>query len=132
MLLLAGTLTAASGCGEDDFANRPRPAAPIELTGVIQDDKVTVSPAKVGAGPVLITISNQAKGAHTVTLEGASVRDRIGPINPLDTGTIQKTLEPGTYEVRAGSAKAVPREIRPARLTVGKKRGSSSNELLQP
>src|SRR5918998_6544300 len=100
MFLLVGTLAAAGGCGEEDFANRPRPPVPIELTGVIQDDKVTVSPRKVGAGPILITISNQARGAHTVTLEGSSVRDRIGPINPLDTGTIQKTLRPGSYEIR--------------------------------
>src|SRR3712207_5477186 len=132
MFLLAGSMAAAGGCGKEDFANRPRPPAPIELTGVIQDDKVTISPAKVGAGPVLITISNQAKGAHTITLEGANVRDRIGPINPLDTGTIQKTLRPGSYEVRAGSPKAVAREIKPAELNVSKERRNSSNEVLQP
>ena len=132
MFSLAGVMAAVSGCGEDDFANRPRPATPVELTGVIQDERVTVSPRKVGAGPVLITISNQAKGAHTITLEGDSMRDRIGPINPLDTGTIQKTLAPGTYEIRAGSPRAVAREIQAAELTVGKPRKSSSNEVLQP
>lgn len=132
MFLLVGTMAAAGGCGEDDFANRPRPPVPVELTGVIQDDKVTISPREVGAGPVLITISNQARDAHTVTLEGESIRDRIGPINPLDTGTIQKTLKPGSYEIRAGSSRAVAQEIAPAELTVGKQRPDSSNEVLQP
>ena len=55
-------LSAAAGCGDEDFANNPRPPVPIGLTGVIQEDKVTVSPAKVGAGQVTITISNQTPG----------------------------------------------------------------------
>jgi hypothetical protein len=132
MLLLAAGSGTLAACGEDDFANRPRPPIPVELTGVIQDDKVTLSPAKVGAGPVLITISNQAKAAHTVTLEGEAVRERVGPVNPLDTATIQKTLQPGRYRVGAGSARAVAREITPAELRVGKQRPKSSNEVLQP
>jgi hypothetical protein len=124
----------AAGCGEDDFANEPRPAVPVELTGVIQDDAVTVSPGKVGAGPILITISNQTDDAHTVILDGESVREQVGPINPLDTATIQKTLPRGEYEVRAGSETAQrPDEvIDPAVLSVGPDRKSSNDELLLP
>jgi hypothetical protein len=132
-LLTAGAVAlCAAGCGGEDFENRPRPPVPVELTGVVQEDKVTVSPSRVGAGPVLITISNQTKDAHTVTLEGETIRERVGPVNPLDTATIQKTLRQGSYEVRAGSQQAVPREIQPARLTIGKPRKSSSDELLLP
>ena len=120
------------GCGDKDFENKPRPPVPIELTGVIQEKKVTVSPDKVGAGPILITVSNQTKDAHTLTLEGGSVRERVGPINPLDTATIQKTLRPGTYEVRAGSSVAVAHEIKPASLAVGKARRDSNDRLLLP
>jgi hypothetical protein len=131
--LAAGTLVAfASGCGGGDFKNKPRPAVPEELTGVIQQDKVTVSPNSFGAGPVLITISNQTKDAHTVTLEGDTVKERVGPVNPEDTATIQKTLPQGTYEVRAGSAVAVPKEIQPATLKVGRERRDSNNRLLLP
>ena len=72
--LLTGTLAVAAGCGEDDFKNEKRPPVPMELTGVIQEDKVTISPngrdRKIGAGPFLIIISNQTEDAHTVTLEG--------------------------------------------------------------
>jgi hypothetical protein len=132
-ILAAGTLAAvASGCGGDDFENKPRPPVPIELTGVIQPEKVTVSPNKVGAGPILITISNQTKEAHTVTLEGDAVEERIGPVQPQDTATIQKTLRRGEYEVRAGSSVAVPREIRPAVLTITNERQDSNDRLLLP
>lgn len=121
-----------AGCGGEDFKNEARPAVPIQLTGVIQPEKVTVSPSKVGAGPILITISNQTDDAHTITLEGDTVKERVGPVNPQDTTRIQKTLNPGTYEVRAGSAVAVPKEVKPAVLKIGKKRGDSNNELLTP
>ena len=128
----AALMVALAGCGGDDFENKPRPPVPIELTGVIQAKKVTVSPDAEGAGPVQITISNQTDEAHTVTLEGDSVRERVGPIQPDDTATIQKTLAEGTYEVRAGSDKATDEEIAPAKLTIGPERKSSSDKLLLP
>jgi hypothetical protein len=120
------------GCGGEDFENKPRPPVPLELTGVIQNDAVTVSPSRVGAGPVLITISNQTKDKHTITLEGERIVERVGPVAPLDTATIQKTLDPGSYEVRAGTASAVPKEIQPAELRIGKERKNSNSDLLLP
>ena len=104
----------------------------LALTGVIQDDKVTVSPAKVGAGPVEITISNQTDSVRTVSLEGESIKEQQGPVEPGATTTIQKTLEPGSYEVRAGSEKAVRKEIQPAVLEIGKERENSNSDLLLP
>ena len=119
-----------AGCGDEDFKNEARAPIREALTGVIQDDAVTVSPSKVGAGPVEITISNQTDAAHSITLEGDSVVEREGPVAPGDTATIQKTLEPGSYEVKAGSSKAVVKEIRPAVLRIGKERQNSNNDLL--
>jgi len=104
----------------------------LALTGVIKNDKVTVSPAKIGAGPVEITISNQTDSVRTVMLEGETIKEQQGPVQPGATATIQKTLEPGSYEVRAGSEKAVRKEIQPAVLTIGKERPNSNNALLQP
>ena len=126
---------ALSACGEDDFENEPRPPTPVQLSGVITEEKVTVSPSELGAGPVVITLSNQTEASHTVTLEstgGGSIREQVGPINPLDTATIQRTLEPGEYEVKAGSETAVKREIEPAKLDIGPERESGSDELLLP
>jgi hypothetical protein len=129
-LAIAAALFA--GCGEDDFKNEARAPIREALTGVIQDDSVTVSPSKVGAGPVEITISNQTDTAHSVTLEGKSIVERGGPVAPGGTATIQKTLKPGNYEVKAGTKKAVRQEIRPAILRIGKERKNSNNDLLLP
>jgi hypothetical protein len=129
---LAVVAALIAGCGEDDFKNEARAPVRLALTGVIQDDKVTVSPARIGAGPVEITISNQTDSVRTVTLEGESITERQGPVQPGDTATIQKTLAPGSYEVRAGSQKAVRKEIQPAVLTIGRERANSNNELLLP
>jgi hypothetical protein len=126
---------ALSACGEDDFENEPRPPTPVQLSGVITEEKVTVSPSELGAGPIVITLSNQTQDSHTVTLEstgGGTIREQVGPINPLDTATIQRTLEPGEYEVRAGSEAAVEREIEPATLDIGPERDSGSDDLLLP
>ncbi len=139
-LLLAGgaALTlAVAGCGggdDDDFANDPRPPTPVELSGVIRADGVALSPTREGAGPIQITFSNQTDRAHTITLEGEDVIERTAPIQPQDTATIQKTLTPGSYEVRAGSSRAVDIEdqIPPATLTIGAERAPSNDDLLLP
>jgi len=136
MLVASGMLLAliAAGCGGDDFANDPRPPSAVELTGVIKDDGVTISPRREGAGPISLTIANLTDRAHTITLEGDDVVERVGPVQPQDTATIQKTLPSGTYEVRAGSSRAVDIEdqIPPATLTIGPDRSSSDTELLLP
>ena len=134
-LLVAGTVAASAlvACGSgEDFKNEPRPAVPVQLTGVITDDEVSVQPSTIGAGPVVLIISNQSDQSHTVTLEGERTTQRVGPINPLDTGRIQETLEPGTYTVKAGSERAAVREIRPAQLLIGEKRKPSSDTVLLP
>ena len=123
----------AVGCGEDDFENEPRPPVRMELTGVIQEDKLNVSPSRnLGAGPFSILISNQTDAEHTVTLEGGSIQKRVGPVAPGDTVEIKRTLAPGSYEVSAGTARAVRREIQPATLDIGEERENSNSDLLLP
>jgi hypothetical protein len=124
---------ALAGCGGGkQFANNPRPPVPLQLTGVITNDKVTISPNRVGAGPVVITVSNQTPQAHTLTLDGQGIQEQTGPINPLDTTTLQKTLKPGRYKVTAGSKVATAKVITPATLVIGKERPSASNRVLLP
>jgi hypothetical protein len=126
-------LLALAGCGgSKDFANNPRPPVPLQLTGVITNQRVTISPNKVGAGPVVITVSNQTQQTRTLTLDGNGIQEHVGPINPLDTATLQKTLKPGRYSVIAGSEKATATAIRPAVLLIGKERKSASNKVLLP
>jgi hypothetical protein len=136
-LVLVGSVAAflVAGCGGgDDFKNKPRPPVPIELSGVINNTTVTVEPRQVGAGPVTLVIANLSSQPHTVTLEGGpkNTTERVGPINPQDTGTIQETLQPGTYTVKAGSEHASARVIAPGTIDVGPKRKSSSGTVLLP
>ena len=133
-LLVSGSLAALgyAGCGGKDFENEPRPPIAVALTGVITESQVTISPDQLGAGPIVLTISNQTDESHTVTLDGEGVRERVGPINPSDTGTIQKDLAPGTYQVRAGSERAVEQEIEPGTIIIGPKRETAEDETLLP
>lgn len=133
--VLAGCAVLAAlvaGCGDDEFANDPRPPVPLELTAVINDDEVQLSPNKAGAGPVLITVANQTTLDHTVILEGDAVVRRQGPVAPGDTTVIRRTLRPGSYQVRAGTKQALPKEITPAMLEIGAERPNSNQDLLLP
>jgi len=135
-LLSGGVLITGlvAGCGGSDFKNKPRPPVPIELTGVITDKNITVSPAKFGAGPITLIVSNQTQESHTVTLEGAPLQNKatptqtVGPINPLDTANIQQNLPEGKFVVKVSSSSP----IKPATLIVGPKRSTSSNDVLLP
>jgi hypothetical protein len=130
--LVAVAATLVAGCGDEDFENEPRPPVPIGMSGVINGSEVNVSPSRVGAGPVVITVSNQTQRPRTITLEGESLVAEEGPIAPGDTATIQRTLSPGSYEVRAGSETAVRKEIAPAVIDIGPERPASNNDLMLP
>ena len=131
-LLLAGAILVAGCGGGDKFKNDERPPTPVQLTGVVRETAVTISPKRVGGGPVILIVSNQTDTARTITLEGGGTTDTVGPINPLDTAQLQQTLKPGTYTLKAGSKQATAKEITPGTLTVGPNRQSSSDELLLP
>jgi hypothetical protein len=133
--LLATTASFAAGCGGGPhFKNEQRPPAPIQLTGVITDQKVTISPNRVGEGPIILLISNQTQQPYRVriTLDGKVVAETSAPINPLDTAKLQDTFTRGSYQVKTGSDKAVAKEITPGTLEIGPARKSSRNELLLP
>ena len=126
-------LLGASGCGGEDFdRSARRPPVPIQLSGVIKPDGLEVEPNRLGAGPIILLISNQTSQSHTVTLEGGTVRERVGPINPRDTAQLQAALQPGTYRVRAGSERAVARAIEPATLSIGAQRRTAEDQTELP
>ena len=130
---VAGAAIFVAGCGESDFENKARPPVRLQLSGVIQKDKVTVSPARdLGAGPFEITISNQTGQRHTVKIEGGSTTQPAQPVDAGDTLTIKRTLDPGTYQVKAGSEEAVRKEIQPATLNIGAERSDSNSDLMLP
>ena len=134
-LAVAGAL-ALGGCGgsSKDYENNPRPAAPIVVTGYIDDQRVSVSPGSFGAGPISLIVTNQTGASQRVTLEsagatgtGPGIKQVTAPISPQDTATLKVDVKPGSYSVHvAGDA------IRAARLKVGPERESAQNDLLQP
>jgi hypothetical protein len=134
-LAVAGTL-ALGGCGDSsaDYKNDPRPPGPIIITGYIDDQRVSVSPRTLGAGPISLIVTNQTGASQRVTLEsagatgsGPGIKQVTAPISPQDTATLKVDVKPGSYSVHvAGDA------IRAARLRVGPERESAQNDLLQP
>lgn len=115
-----------SACGEDDFENNPRPAAPIELSARIGSDGVTVSPATAGAGLATITISNQTPDPARLVLEGPT-DEASDEVLGGGTGSVKFALEEGEYAISDGES--VGGETT---LLVGPERESSQNELLLP
>jgi hypothetical protein len=137
---------AVSGCGgsSQHFANLARPAAPVNLTVYVNDQRVSVSPSSVGAGPVVFIITNQASDAESLTVSssGGSSSQPLadtGPISPQGTAQLTVDLKsPGDYTVAIApnssteAAAATPTGIQSALVHVGNPRPGSNNELNQP
>jgi hypothetical protein len=122
-------LLVAAGCGASaERKSNLRPPAPINISVVIGQDGVTASPARFGAGPIMVIASNQSTAQQRLTLDGPRIKRSVGPIPPAETGSIQVTVQPGAYSLAADGGGG----LKPAKLTVGPKRPSSQNQLLLP
>lgn len=142
VVVLAGT-AAACGSGGGHYANLPRPPSPVNLTVYINDQRVSLSPANVGAGPIVFIVTNQASRAESITIlpAGAAAGQPLadtGPISPQATAQVKVSLSSGAYTVATtGSggteaAQAIQPPIHPALLHIGPSRPSSSGQLLVP
>lgn len=129
---------ALASCGDDSTqdARAERPPTPIVVSAAINDKHVSVSPKKFGAGPITLIISNQSSQSQQVTLEtdqqpgddGPGQKAiATGPINPRETASVKGQVSEGTYALRVGGD-----AVKAARITVGKERPTSQNDLLQP
>jgi anti-sigma-K factor RskA len=125
---LGGLVVALVACGQSDNRNANRPPVPINISVQMGTKKVTVSPAKFGAGPITLLVANQSGASQILTIDGPRVRQSLGPINPEDTATLQIVVQPGAYTLAVDEASG----LRPAHLTVGPKRPSAQNTLLLP
>jgi hypothetical protein len=128
---------AVSACGGSDhkYKNADRPPTPIVISAAIDDQQVTVSPRRFGAGPITLVISNQSNATQQVTLETVDAAGsepgqkavQTGPINPRETASVKADVQPGTWELHTAGG-----DVSPARITVGRQRPSAQNDLLQP
>jgi hypothetical protein len=140
---VCAAMFALAGCGSSSkFANKPRPATPVDLTVYINNSRVSVSPASVGAGEVIFVVTNQADRAESLTIhQGGSGRQlaTTGPIQPQATAQVTVDFrDPGEYQVASAAAgqseaqQATAAKIAPATLHIGRARPNSSGTLLQP
>lgn len=141
LLVLAGSAALLSGCGKTStFADRPRPAVPVDLTVYINDSRVSLSPGRVGAGQVTLIVTNQASSSQSLQVsDSGGDLATTGPINPMGTAEVSLDLSrPGSYTVSAGAGGQTdaslsgPAQIQPATLQVGRPRPSATNQLLTP
>ena len=122
-------------CGaESDYANKPRPPAPISVTAAIDKTRIRVSPPTFGGGPVVFIISNQSGADQKVTFESdelgaetGGIRRATGTIAPRSTANLKVDAPEGTYMLSASGG-----DVAPATIEVGARRRSSQNDLLLP
>jgi hypothetical protein len=134
-LVVAVLALALTACGSDsDFANKPRPPAPISATVAIDGQRIRVSPRTFGGGPVVFTISNQSGSEQKVTFEtdelGAAtggIRRSTGTIPSRTTAELKVDAKEGSYTMSAGGG-----DIKPATVEVSARRRSAQNDLLLP
>jgi hypothetical protein len=126
---LCGLVLPLSACGGgSNDHNEKRPPVPINISVEPGANRVTASPAKFGAGPITLLVSNQSSASQTLTIDGPQVRQSVGPINPQDTATLKVTVGSGEFTLAADEASG----LRPAKLEVGPKRPTAQNQLLLP
>ena len=131
-LLIASALAGCGGGGED-YANKPRPASPINITAAVSDKKISLSPKEFGAGPVVFIVSNQTRDEQTLTLQTdelggdkPGLKQSTDPIAPRGTGTLKADVREGSYALSTSDGP------KPATFEVGPARKSAQDELLEP
>lgn len=140
MLAVSALGVSVSACGSSTSsgATTPRPAAPVNLTVYISNSKVSVSPASVGAGPVVFIVTNQATQAESLQIlpAGSAAGQPLantGPINPQATAQVTvEFTDPGNYSVSTSGGDAGGGSIAAATIHVGKQQGNGNSQLLQP
>jgi hypothetical protein len=133
--LLSVAMLALGGCGSSSgYRNTARPPAPVNVAVNLTNQRVLISPTRIGAGPVVLLVANESAKSRDLTLTPAgagtaciSSSASTGPINPQGTARVAVALIPGAcvLGVRDGG-------LTPARLTVGPERTSAQAALLQP
>jgi hypothetical protein len=142
IIAIVGACTAVAGCGAagGTAPTQPRPPSPINLTVYVNDSRISVSPSRVGAGPVVFIVTNQASKAEQLAVSRPGMSSPIAstaPINPQGTTQVSVNFRPGDYTIatqRHGTDAQLSRQpsIRSASIHIGRERANGSDNLLQP
>ena len=129
----AGAVCALAGCGGggDDYANKPRPATPINVTAAItrQEDLDLAEGVRRRAGRDHRLQPDRQRADVTLQTEelGGSqpgIKQSTDPIAPRGTGTLKADVREGSYALSVGDGPA------PATVEVGAERKSAQDTLL--
>jgi hypothetical protein len=135
LLTTVTLVTVTAGCGGGEpRTNEPRPAPLVNLTAAVQDDVIRVSPSAVGAGQIVLVISNQSDRPQRVTFRTDELggtrggRTASSPVIPAKaTGRLTIDAREGEYSVSVADE-----AIRAARVFVGPPRESGQDRVLLP
>lgn len=140
------------GCGESRHANQQRPAGSTRVSVTVNGRQVIVQPTTIGARaeatqeipqnvehpeppikstkPLDVTFvaANQTAGDMKLKVRGSGKEAESETIYARSPGSFQLSLPTGSYTVTAVGMPGA----RPAKLTVGKYRASSQNDVLLP
>jgi hypothetical protein len=133
-----------SACGSSGHTALSVAAPPgrVDVSALISTGHVAVSPARIGAGPVTLTVTNQAARAEElVIMAGRSARSvaRTAPVGPQGTAQVVVDLRRGRYAVavasgrsRTDAQRSHQGSLTQTTLRVGPRRASSGSALLTP
>ncbi|HEY2316987.1 MAG TPA: hypothetical protein VGH67_01715 [Solirubrobacteraceae bacterium] len=138
-MALSALVLAACGAAGGKSASEVRPPDPVNLTVYVNDSRVSVSPTRVGAGPITFIVTNQASRAEALAISrGGSTLASTAPINPQGTTQVSVDFKPGEYTITTGAKGrndaqlSKQSSIRPASIHIGRERAGSDNSVLQP
>lgn len=126
-LLVVAVALVASGCSlEEEYNNDPKPPRVLTMSVLLTNSEIAVSPISYGAGPTRMIVGNKSDVTQVVTIEGVRLSRAI-KLLPGNTQTFKAITYPGPLTVDASNTTALPVEV-----TVGPKRPTAQNDLLQP
>lgn len=129
--LAASAVLAGCGASGNRVASRRSPPSTLGVSVMITNARVAAAPARFGAGPVLVTVTNQARTAQSLAIVHAhGTVASTAPLNPQGSTQVSVILRRGRYLLRAGGRRKS--RIQPTTLRVGRRRPSSGSSLVSP
>jgi hypothetical protein len=136
LALLAITALVLVGCGtKERTANELRPPVPIQLNASLMPKKISISPDRIGGGPITLIVSNLTASDQRVTFGANSpsgtsdlrIDSQSATIAPNNTASMKANLTDGTYSLSVEDD-AIPASI----ISVAGERPSAQNDLMLP
>jgi hypothetical protein len=151
-LLCALAAFAVTGCGAEERDTDPRPQPPTRVSVAVSEGTIDVQPPRIAFGPeptqqipqnqhagqprvrssapldVVLVAANLTQAESRLVLRGQGKNIVSQPLVPSGNVSMQASLPAGTYTIRAAD---IP-DAKPARLSVGRFRSTSDNDVLLP